>query len=151
MLARATFAGKSDYVNKPFSVAAVRTLQRGLETRQNAGHGSGAVIMDSYGGAIAQVDPDATAFVHRRPLHSMQYLAYWGGVQHQAPSLAWLRAWHASMRPYVTGGAYVNYADPDLEHWQSAYYGSNYARLVAVKHRYDPDRLFRFPQAIGSP
>ena len=78
-LGRATFAGKSDYVKKPFSAAAVRTLQRGLETRQGAGHGSGSVIMDSYGGAIARVDPDATAFVHRKPLHSMQYLAYWGG------------------------------------------------------------------------
>src|SRR4029078_6841052 len=43
---RATFAGKSDYVQKPFSAAAARTLQRGLETRQSSGHGSGAVIMD---------------------------------------------------------------------------------------------------------
>jgi FAD/FMN-containing dehydrogenase len=150
-LRRASFAGKSDYVRKAFTAAAVRTLQRGLETRQEAGHGSGSVILDSYGGAIADVDPDATAFVHRRPLHSMQYLAYWGSSEHERPSLAWLRAWYASMRPYVTGGAYVNYADPDLKHWQAAYYGSNYARLVEVKHRYDPDRLFRFPQAIGAP
>jgi FAD/FMN-containing dehydrogenase len=148
-LQRASFAGKSDYVKKPFPAAAVRTLQRGLETRQSAGHGSGSVIMDAYGGAIARVEPDATAFVHRAPLHSMQYLAYWGSPIHEQPSLSWLRGFHDSMRPYVTGGAYVNYADPDLERWQSAYYGSNYARLVAVKHRYDPDRLFRFPQAIG--
>ena len=148
-LRRAAFAGASDYVRKPFPAAAVRTLQRGLETRQSAGHGSGAVIMDAYGGAIARVDPAATAFVHRSPLHSMQYLAYWGAPVHQQPSLAWLRAFHASMGPFVTGGAYLNYADPDLENWQAAYYDSNYARLVAVKKRYDPDRLFRFPQAIG--
>jgi hypothetical protein len=148
-LARATFAAKSDYVRTPFPAAAVRALQQGIERRQTTSHGSGSVIMDSYGGGIAEVDPDATAFVHRRPLHSMQYLAYWGAAQHQQPSLVWLRAWHASVHPYVTGGAYVNYTDPELEHWQSAYYGSNYARLLVVKRRYDPDRLFRFPQAIG--
>ena len=68
----------------------------------------------------------------------MQYLAYWGAPQHQQPSLAWLRAWHDSMRPYVTGGAYVNYADPDLTNWQAAYYGSNYPRLVAVKQALRP-------------
>jgi FAD/FMN-containing dehydrogenase len=148
-LGRAAFAGKSDYVRKPFPAAAVKKLQHGLETRQSAGHGSGSVIMDAYGGAIARVDPVATAFVHRAPLHSMQYLAYWGAPVHQQPSLAWLRIFHDSMRPYVTGGAYVNYTDPDLTNWQSAYYGSNYDRLVVVKKRHDPDRLFRFPQAIG--
>jgi FAD/FMN-containing dehydrogenase len=148
-LRRAAFAGKSDYVRKPFSPAAVRTFQRALETRQSAGHGSGAAIMDAYGGAVARIAPDATAFVHRTPLHSIQYLAYWGSPVHQQPSLAWLRAFHDSMGPYVTGGAYVNYADPDLKRWQAAYYGSNYARLVTVKKKYDPDRLFRFPQAIG--
>jgi FAD/FMN-containing dehydrogenase len=150
VLQRATFAAKSDYVGTPFPAAAVRTLQGRLESRQSSPRGSGALIMDSYGGAIARVAPDATAFVHRRPLCSMQYLAYWGAPEHEAASLAWIRGFHRAMRPYVTGGAYQNYADPDLEHWQRAYYGSNYARLVEVKHRYDPDRLFRFPQAIGS-
>ena len=149
-LQRASFVGKSDYVQKPFTAAAVRTLQRGLETRQTAGHGSGSVIMDAYGGAIGRVPPDATAFVHRKPLHSMQYLAYWGAPAHEKASLAWIRAYHDSMHPYVTGAAYQNYIDPDLKHWRQAYYGSNYARLVSVKKRYDPDELFRFPQAIGS-
>jgi FAD/FMN-containing dehydrogenase len=53
------------------------------------------------------------------------------------------------MRPYVTGGAYLNYTDPELDHWQSAYYGSNYARLLQVKHEVDPHHYFNFPQAIG--
>ena len=149
-LARATFAAKSDYVGKPFTAAAVQALQAQLEARNSAGHGSGALIIDSYGGAIARVQPDATAFVHRSPLCSMQYLAYWGASEHEAASLAWIRGFHKAMRPYVTGAAYQNYIDPDLTDWQHAYYGSNYRRLVDVKRRYDPDRLFRFPQAVGS-
>jgi FAD/FMN-containing dehydrogenase len=149
-LNRATFAAKSDYVGRVFPAEAVRVLQRRIELRQSSPHGSGALIMDSYGGAIARVPPHATAFVHRTPLCSMQYLAYWGAPQHEPASLAWIRGFHRAMHPYVTGGAYQNYVDPDLEDWRRAYYGSNYARLVDVKRRYDPDRLFRFPQAIGS-
>jgi FAD/FMN-containing dehydrogenase len=149
-LNRATFAAKSDYVGRPFPVAAVRALQGRIETRQSSPHGSGALIMDSYGGAIARVAPDATAFVHRAPLCSMQYLAYWRAPEHEAASLAWIRGFHGAMRPYVTGAAYQNYIDPDITDWRRAYYGSNYPRLVEVKRRYDPDRLFRFPQAIGS-
>ena len=148
-LSRATFAAKSDYVAKPFSRAAVRELQRRLEARQGSRHGSGALLMDSYGGAIADVRPGATAFVHRSPLCSLQYLAYWGAAEHEAASLGWIRGFHTAMRPHVTGGAYQNYIDPDLRDWRRAYYGSNYERLVEVKRRYDPDRLFRFPQAIG--
>jgi FAD/FMN-containing dehydrogenase len=149
VLERATFLGKSDYVGKPFPARAVRELQHRIEARQSSGHGSGALIMDAYGGAIGRVRPDATAFVHRSPLCSMQYLAYWGADQQEAPSLAWIRGFHNAMRSYVTGAAYQNYADPDLKDWRRAYYGSNYARLVDVKRRFDPDRLFRFPQAIG--
>jgi len=148
-LGRAMFAAKSDYVAKPFSAAAMRELQSRIEERQSSGHGSGALIMDSYGGAISRVRPDATAFVHRAVLCSMQYLAYWGAQEHEAASLGWLRGIHDSMRPHVTGAAYQNYVDPELKDWRRAYYGSNYARLVEVKRRYDPDRLFRFPQAIG--
>ena len=68
--------------------------------------------MDAYGGAIARVEPDATAFVHRTPLYSIQYLAYWGAPVHQQPSLAWLRASTTRCARTSRAGAYVNYTDP---------------------------------------
>jgi len=140
-LERASFNAKSDYVTRSLSQAARQILVSALEVRQGQ-TGSGAILFDSYGGAINRIAPAATAFVHRNALACIQYLAYNGG----AP---WLGRTHARMRPYVSGMAYQNYIDPALKGWQKAYYGTNYARLLATRRRVDPDHRFNFPQAIG--
>lgn len=43
---------------------------------------------------------------------------------------------------------YQNDPDPRHDDWRRAYYGSAASRLERVKQRYDPDRLFDFPQAL---
>ena len=75
-------------------------------------------------GAIATIDPAATAFVHRRALFDLQYQAYWWDDAAAPASIAWVRDLRAAMAPYTTG-AYVNYVDADLLDWESAYYGTN--------------------------
>jgi FAD/FMN-containing dehydrogenase len=140
-LARSSFRAKSDYLSRPLPAAAREQLLAAVERRARS-PGSAAILFDSYGGAINRVERDATAFVHRRELCAIQYLTYGGGA-------SWLGATHAAMRPYVSGGAYQNYIDPELTTWRAAYYGANYHRLVAVQKRVDPDHFFNFPQAIG--
>src|SRR6185503_4382096 len=142
---RLTFKAKSDYVNRPLSAAAIRRLVQAVDARQ--GVGKGAFYLDAYGGAINRVPKAATAFVHRDALFSIQYTAQWkpGGA---SKAVAWLERAYAGMRHDVSGFAYQNYIDPSLKTWQHAYYGSNLARLKAVKRKYDPRNVFSFPQSI---
>ena len=53
--------------------------------------------------------------------------------------------WPPSLRPYLSGEVYQNYADEDLVDWPAAYYGANYPRLQQVKRGIRPDRLLPAP------
>lgn len=138
-----TFTARSDYAQKPFSSAGINAVTRGLENWPS-GAGGMALILDSYGGAINKVPAGATAFAHRNMLFAMQYYASPGS----GSNLAALNRYWQSLRPYVSGYAYVNYIDPQLPNWQHAYYGANYPRLVSIKKKYDPSNFFRFKQSI---
>jgi FAD/FMN-containing dehydrogenase len=144
---RARFRAKSDYFDRPLPPRARRTLVDWIERRQRSpSEGSGALLLDAYGGALNRPRADATAFVHRDMLFSLQYLTYFGGSGVAANR--WLGGVWRAMRPFASGEAYQNYIDPQLDRWQRAYYGSNLERLRAVKAQVDPDFRFRFRQAI---
>jgi FAD/FMN-containing dehydrogenase len=152
LLARAPFAAKSNIVESKLSAVAISTLLEAVEQRQASPLlAGGGFVLDASGGAINRVSPEATAYVHRTALATMQYSAGW--AVSSPPSVVaanrqWIESAWQSMRPFVSSGAYVNYADPELPDWQQAYWGSNFERLKEVKRLYDPGDVFHFPQSI---
>jgi FAD/FMN-containing dehydrogenase len=153
-LSRASEYAKSDFFTKPLNSHGIGTLLSGVEKFQRAGGVSGAsggIAFDALGGAVNRVAPGATAFVHRNALFQAQYTTTWPAGSSPAAVArqhAWQQSFWQSMRPYASGQAYQNYIDPALTNWRQAYYGANYTRLTQVKARYDPGRVFTFPQAV---
>ena len=80
------------------------------------------------------------------------------GIAGHAPDLARARreagniaAAMATLRGLVsTPGAYVSESNFFEADWQSAFWGTNYARLRQVKDRYDPEGLFFVHHGVGS-
>lgn len=138
--------GKSDYVIDPMTDQGILKLLNGL---QNA-PGEIFVLCDTYGGAINKIASDATAFVHRgNTRYSIQYYMEWTDPAASDANIAMMRTLYTSMRPHVSGGAYVNYCDLDLgDGYARAYWGDNLPRLMKIKAGVDPKNIFRHAQSV---
>jgi hypothetical protein len=100
-------------------------------------------------GAASRVEASATAFAHRANQYDCLILAQWPDPQASADNIAWSRAFYAALEPFLTGGVYVNDLGNEGVDRVRAAYGTNYARLVEVKDRYDPTNLFRINHNVG--
>jgi FAD/FMN-containing dehydrogenase len=153
-LAREGSLAKSDFFDRAINAAVVRSALDLIDGRGAAAAlapQTAGVLFDAWGGRIAAVAPDATAFPHRGAAFlAQEFVTFHGPITDAtlAANRRWLTSlWHA-LRPAASGFAYVNYIDPELRGWLHAYYGDNLARLVDVKRRYDPNDVFRFAQSI---
>jgi FAD/FMN-containing dehydrogenase len=152
LLGRSTFRSKSDYFTQILPRQGLENLINAISACQASPTlRLGGLGIDAFGGAINRVPADATAFVHRDALFSIQYAATWYAsdpTRIADENTRWLSDMWQAMRPYASGSAYQNYIDPDLPDWQQAYYGANLPRLQRVKAAYDPGDFFHFAQSI---
>ncbi|MCX7900258.1 MAG: FAD-binding oxidoreductase, partial [Methylocystis sp.] len=139
---------KSDYV----SALSRAGIDAALDQLSSLPSGRIVLLLNAYGGAINAIKNDDTAFPYRTGVGFLiHYYSQWGSASLTATRLRQISAFYAAMRPYVSGGAYVNYCDADLPNWPTAYWGPNLARLKAVKLKYDPMNVFRHGQSIPPP
>ncbi len=103
--------------------------------------------IEPLGGAQSRVAPGATAFIHRDVAYSLGIWAGWQNPADDAANIAWTRTFFDAVAPFGAG-AYVNYLGDDESDRLGEVYGDNYARLLEIKRKWDPDNLFRLNHNI---
>jgi FAD/FMN-containing dehydrogenase len=143
-------ASKSEFFRRPLPAEAIAALVDTFSRERTNGESRELDFMP-WGGAYNRPRSDATAFVHRDERFQLKHAAT---VDPQATPRSkqaaqrWVvRSW-ATVHPWGSDRVFQNFADPGLEGWPDAYYGTNYNRLVGVKARYDAANFFRFPQSL---
>ena len=103
----------------------------------------------------ARVGEEETAVGHRKAPFLFSAMAKWTDPAGVGPPTAserhiqWARETVASIAPHTDGGGYVNYQGEEGEERVRAAYGdARYARLAALKKRWDPENLFRLNQNV---
>jgi FAD/FMN-containing dehydrogenase len=111
------------------------------------------VSLQSYGGAIADVADEATAFSHRHARFEYVAAVKWTDPDEDSLRMGAARQVAAKLEPFASG-TYVNtLSDEGASGVRRAYSDPKRARLTAVKDAYDPDNVFHLnhniaPQAL---
>ena len=104
----------------------------------------------AFGGAVARVPDDATAFAGRTAPFWIGAECMWDDPELDGAHAEWSRRGIAISEPWSVTGRYVNdISDHGDEAMVRSIYGdARYDRLVALKRAWDPDNVFRLNQNI---
>lgn len=95
-------------------------------------------------GAVHRMDKNATAWNCRDATWSMVIAGIDPRAQKAGAVTRWTKDYWDAVHPFNLGGAYPNFMmDDEGDARLKATYGENYARLAAVKKKFDPSNLFR--------
>lgn len=136
--------GKSAFLNE-LSDGALEILVQAIQRCPSPMSGMGIV---PYLGAVARVDPAATAFAHRAPGYSLLIVSQWQDPGDNDANIAWAKETYEALHPHLAGRQYLNNLPADDGRIARGLWGAKYERLVAIKRRYDPDNMFRLNHNI---
>jgi FAD/FMN-containing dehydrogenase len=113
--------------------------------------GHSFMLLESITGRSRQEPDGGAAFGQRGARWNASALGIWEDPADDEANIGWVRRTADSFRPSSFSGAgYGNYAQADepIERVRASFGDERWARLVAVKRRYDPDNVFRFNHNI---
>jgi len=135
--------GRNYWKSNNFSALSDEALDLVIAAAQRLPGPECEIFLAQLGGAMARVDPAATAFVGRDAHFIMNVHGRWSDAKDDQRVRAWARQVFEDAAPHATGSGYVNFLTEDEGERVAASYGANHARLQALKARYDARNLFR--------
>lgn len=125
---------------------AIAAVVRHAPVLAEAGMPLSQVILFRAGQGVAATADDATAFSPRNAGYLLHPISMWQRAGDDDAAIAMNRAFCAALRPYSTGAAYLNFT-PE-KRVRDAFGAAKYARLRALKDRYDPGNFFHLNHNI---
>jgi FAD/FMN-containing dehydrogenase len=123
-------------------------IDRLLEAYAKAPAASSLLVLQHVGGAIARAPKSETAYVNRDVMYDCFPISIWDCPSEDRRNIEWARDTWNAMRPFSTGGVYVNNLGDEGDDRIRAAYGEHYPRLQALKRQYDPTNVFRSNQNV---
>jgi FAD/FMN-containing dehydrogenase len=103
-----------------------------------------------FAAAVRRVPPHATAFGDRSMPYMFSIDAIWSKPEEDSANVGWARSFWSNMQPHSNGRLYLNFPGhgegKDLV--RNAFGAEIYAKLAAIKRKYDPTNFFRLNQNI---
>ncbi len=148
------FGDISRYAADPIPQSAVTDMVNRLvecPSRSNDDNGSIWSLGWVGGPVVNSVSRTDTAYVHRGMSTLLRPTTAWSDTAD--PSVGrnlneWTNSVIEILDPYTPNESYQNFPNRMISDWQQAYYAENFAQLVSVKAKYDPNNLFRNAQSI---
>ena len=122
------------------AIEAFLDLARTMPTPQTG------IVFQQMHGAASRVGADETAFPHRYDHHSLYIHPSTDDPADSQKIIRWAQEGWQAIQPFVERAMYVNGLEDALEEGEQRVqeaYGANYAKLVALKNKYDPTNFFR--------
>ncbi len=107
------------------------------------------LFIQHYHGAMRRIGKDDASFSHRDAEYGLLIASYWHQQAEADNNIEWTRNFFSAMQPFSMSTVYVNFLSNEGENRVKAAYDSEkYARLVALKNKYDPTNFFHLNQNI---
>jgi FAD/FMN-containing dehydrogenase len=108
------------------------------------------ILLFHVDGALNELPPDHSPAGNRDAAFVCNIASSWERSADDEANIAWTRRCWDAVRPFSTGGAYLNFQTEDegADRVEAAYGRATLDRLAALKRKLDPHNLFRHTKSV---